>query len=661
MSRSGWLLGIALLATSPALAQPAGPPAAALDAFNDEYQDLWGRLAPTVEAHLEQEARTQLLAVHEVTSTREVTIRKVRAVKAALGGGPGFLTARSDRLELALPLRGGWTLEVDVDVRVRQKIGPWWATVGVPVRLIVDRIRLQSAVDLDASDPTHPVIRRLGTPQVDLRVRLRSRGFLYDVLFRLLSPIADRLAREAVTDALQGLTPSLSGHQGSPGPVPGAGAAPYTDSARPVPFQAIAANVAAKARRDNMPHGTLLVARMDVPAHDDWETAYGPGGAGNAGQPVDFTDLGDSAIWTGHYLAAEALRYGETGEAEALDNVRHALSGIGRLLDVYGGTGLLARVAAPQSSRVGQRIQRWGPYRQATLGGETWIAEEHNVISRDQYCGVFFGLTVALERVHDPAVRAECAARLRMMLDYLVAHEWWVDEDRPAFSLGPQGKLPTFWRGTAGQRLAYLLAGERVAPGRYAADLQEAGRVTPLAWLGEWLNTFSLDGYYKFNLSHATYYDYFRLETDPSRRADLLRAFGIVRRYIGHHRNPHFDLVATSADPSLRAAMFPQVREALRRFVTRNHRAVAPAVVDLSGVQWVTVSMPVQNGSSITTQTTRMPAEPLDIPLQEPEEHFLWQRSPFKPAHPNQGDPRAEKPGIDLTLPYWLGRSEGAF
>src|SRR5262245_40120125 len=36
---------------------------------------------------------------------------------------------------------------------------------------------------------------------------------------------------------------------------------------------------------------------------------------------VSYTHCGDSAIWTGHYLAAEAFRYAVTGSGDALDNV----------------------------------------------------------------------------------------------------------------------------------------------------------------------------------------------------------------------------------------------------------------------------------------------------------------------------------------------------
>src|SRR5687768_18016820 len=39
----------------------------------------------------------------------------------------------------------------------------------------------------------------------------------------------------------------------------------------------------------------------------------------------------DSAIWTGHYLAAESYRYAVTRDPAALENVRNALTGIENL------------------------------------------------------------------------------------------------------------------------------------------------------------------------------------------------------------------------------------------------------------------------------------------------------------------------------------------
>jgi hypothetical protein len=93
---------------------------------------------------------------------------------------------------------------------------------------------------------------------------------------------------------------------------------------------AISANVQAR----HLPFGTILDPIFSSPASDEI---------------VGYTRCGDSAIWTGHYLAAEAFRYQVTRTPEALDSVRKALAGVKSLSDVTG-TNLLARCLVPINS-----------------------------------------------------------------------------------------------------------------------------------------------------------------------------------------------------------------------------------------------------------------------------------------------------------------------
>jgi hypothetical protein len=45
----------------------------------------------------------------------------------------------------------------------------------------------------------------------------------------------------------------------------------------------------------------------------------------NSDQIAGYTRCGDSALWTGHYLAAEAFRYKVTQAPDALNNVKRAI------------------------------------------------------------------------------------------------------------------------------------------------------------------------------------------------------------------------------------------------------------------------------------------------------------------------------------------------
>jgi hypothetical protein len=208
------------------------------------------------------------------------------------------------------------------------------------------------------------------------------------------------------------------------------------------------------------------------------------------------------------------------------------------------------------------------------------------------------------------------------------------------------------------QKLAFLLIGEQVAPGRYRAELQRWGVVAETAWLGLWIATASPEKYYKFNLNHLALYNYFKLESDPGRYQDVLRGNAIIRRYTGHHHNPHLNLIQTSIDSSLSPVTHPSVREATRGFLKRNHRQVSPPIVDLSQIQFAPVPLVGPTGQS---HTVSLPTEPLPIELREYTSWFQWQRGPFTPAVANTGRDREERAGIDLVLPYWMGRHQGAF
>ncbi|MBO0800231.1 MAG: hypothetical protein J2P31_15530, partial [Blastocatellia bacterium] len=156
----------------------------------------------------------------------------------------------------------------------------------------------------------------------------------------------------------------------------------------------------------HLPYGTILDPVYASPDSD---------------QIVGYTRAADSAIWTGHYLAAEAFRYRVTGSAEALDNVRRAIASLRALVDITG-TDLLARCLIPVDSVYAPAIiaeESGHGIRQNFLNGREyyWIGDT----SRDQYMGVKFGLGVAYEMVDDAEIRSEITALFTRMLNFLLA------------------------------------------------------------------------------------------------------------------------------------------------------------------------------------------------------------------------------------------------
>jgi hypothetical protein len=667
------LLGVL---TATALAGPACAQQAAIDEFNRDMVNVWQSLRPGLQRVIALEVESQVKGLKKTSRRAKISVRDYRGMRFSLQGAPGMTQLGPDRVGFRVPVQGTWGFRVEATVRVKLRLGFLRPTLDVPIKLEVDRIKLESQATFDVTtDPLRPTLRQVGRPKVDFRLRLRSRNRFWKLLLSLIGPVGNRAVHRILDDALKALVPRLAGLQGFPGPVPADGAPALTDSGASTPFEEVARNVDARIRADHLPHGTLHNAYMDVPDLSSWVDAYRNGGAGSAGAVVGHESGGDAAIWTGHFLASQAFRYAaNNGDAEALAGVRQSLAGIGKLFAVNGDTGLLARDAAPTNSQIGRGIvARNYPYSQRRMiNGVEWIGRTgRHGITRDQYSGVVFGLSIAYDLVPDPAIRVEIARLNKMILDYLIARDWIVTEDRRPLDAGAGARGPVFWLGIVNQKLQFLLDGMRMNPGNgYDAEFNRAAPMVEFAWLQAWAATIGLDHYYKYNLAHNSYYNYFRLETDPARWRTMNRAYRIMRRYVGHHRNVYFDLLHTTIEPASRTVLFPASREGLRQFLQRHHREVAPAVVDLSNVVWQTFTFAGYSnpsvsagsvGTSVSTTTIQLPSEPLNFHQRAYTGNFHWQRSPLKAAKPNDGNPRLEKGGVDMVLPYWLGKSLGAF
>src|SRR4051794_12681247 len=131
---------------------------------------------------------------------------------------------------------------------------------------------------------------------------------------------------------------------------------------------AISANIQAR----HMPFGTLLDPIYASITSD---------------QIVGYTRCGDSALWTGAYLAAESFRYKVTQSADALKNVKSALAGLTGLSQVTGDN-RLARCMVLASSPYAAGIAR-EEAANTVVQNPPWIWVDNT--SRDQIVSAFFG------------------------------------------------------------------------------------------------------------------------------------------------------------------------------------------------------------------------------------------------------------------------------
>lgn len=373
-------------------------------------------------------------------------------------------------------------------------------------------------------------------------------------------------------------------------------------------------------QRRHLPHGTILDPVFKTP--DSEEIDY-------------YLRGGDSAIWTGHYLAAEAFRYRVTSEPEALENVQGALAGIRLLLDVTGND-VLARCVFPTNSPYAAQLiaeeNRHGIYRNTLNGQEYyWIGNT----SRDQYSGVFFGLGVAYDVVDNAQVRAQINVLVTRLLDCLVARSWSV--------VMPNGSISTTFSARPEQRLSFLQVGRHINPGRFHNLYTDHRRQN--YYLVNVSMGFDVledhNSYFKFNLDTINLYNLIRLEDDPSYRNDYLQAYETLRRTTDDHGNAHFNVI----DAVLRGKSSVRDAETL-------------ALLD----QWL-LRVPRRDAFLDWRGDARYPScggdracNPLPV-VNRIRTDFLWQRSPFLLFGGGSG--RIETAGIDYILPYWMARYYG--
>jgi len=377
-----------------------------------------------------------------------------------------------------------------------------------------------------------------------------------------------------------------------------------------------AAAISRNIRNRHMPFGTILDPVFRTPSSDEI---------------VGYSRCGDSAIWTGHYLAAEAFRYNVTRSADALDSVRISLRGLQSLVDVTG-TDLLARCIVPVSSPYAAAIieeEAHHGIHLSTLNGVPyyWVGNT----SRDQHCGMFFGLGVAFDVVDHATLRSEISALGTRLLDSLIRNGWNLRM--------PDGSISTSFLGRADQQLTLLQIGRQLNPAHFDTtyDLYRFFKASSVAIpiAAEVLDDHH--SYFKFNLNAINFYNLIRLESSSFKKF-YDQAYDLMRRTTDDHGNAHFNLV----DRALRGVK--DARDAATRSYLRDWllRPMRDPYVDL------------RDRYPACGQDLACKAIPI---LDRVRTDFLWQRSPFLLFGGGAGT--IEGASLDYILPYWMARFYG--
>ena len=376
-------------------------------------------------------------------------------------------------------------------------------------------------------------------------------------------------------------------------------------------FEALSIDATIQSR--HLPFGGILDPIFATPTSDDI---------------TGYTRCGDSAIWTGHYLAAESYRYSVTKDSAALANAQSALAYLKALVDVTG-TDVLARCIVPMNSNYAASITSQESANGIhSSGANYWIGNT----SRDEYLGVFFGLSVAYDLLGSPTQPAIQALATRM-LNFLIAHAWTI--------VMPDGSVSTTFVIRPDEQLGLLQVGRQVNSAQFASTYKS------LATFGSLLAALPVtvdaadvrDSYFKFNLDAINLFSLIRLETDSTLLGRYQAAYRIYRSAIQTHMNAHFNMIDRALNGA-DLARDPETVSYLAQWLLRPRRDF---YVDLAG-QYPSC---VNSGES---------CDPLPIPVRVPDE-FVWQISPFQLQYDGSG--LIEGGGIDYILPYWMARYYG--
>jgi hypothetical protein len=411
-SQAGWQTALAALGSGPAPTLPLTIEQPALDAWGDLVARTW----PVIRARVDGEILGMLRTRAASLSAGSLKIQQLRNIVIDTAAPPGFLAAPAGNAQgfgLQVPRAPGtWRLSFTADVgwSVTTTIAgfPITALIAVDVTCEISDVRVESWVTLDVSNASRPVIGNAGAPMANLRLSFSSSNSLLSQITTPLTSILDPVIRFALIGGASYAQREIGAALAQVPVLPwGTGAAPAASVPGAPPLRQVADEISVEIQRNHLPFDTLVQANFDQP------------GYGN-GQVAEWEGYGDSTIFTGHYVAAEAMRYDLTGDPHALAGAARAMRGIDACLEVAGQRGLLSRCVIPVASPHISSITSGWSYFVGSVGGVPTGSLED--ISRDQYLGVFMAGVQSFLRV--PQLRSQAQSQVSRMVDYLDGHDW---------------------------------------------------------------------------------------------------------------------------------------------------------------------------------------------------------------------------------------------
>lgn len=404
-----------------------------------------------------------------------------------------------------------------------------------------------------------------------------------------------------------------------------------------------------------------------------------------------YNDVGDSALFTGTYLAAEAWRYEATQSPDALANVISLVNALHIAWNVSGSPGWLARFAVPANSGPLLTSQFSSSnsfdHFNGSYNGQTYLWKGN--VSRDQYQGVVLGYSIAYDAISDEPTRELIRGDLVTFIQQLmmirsleptingipspvpIQTQYVVvtnqeplsivltsnsndDEFSGAllFSPEPFGVYPD--PTVAIQLSAAFEIALQVTQGIASWQTQyqqilafkEANIDSWLNIATDWVDTNSTCNgpYYGNNIAFEPMFNLARLESDPTRKAKIqsILAENMWSLGVEHDKQSWFAYIyAANID-----AGSPDALDAISMGNQQLAEFTPPPRVHL----------PVTNNLPGLANCPGTAAQAIDLGARVISD-FDWQRDPRQES--DTGNPSEVYPGVDYLCAYWLARQEG--
>ncbi len=436
--------------------------------------------------------------------------------------------------------------------------------------------------------------------------------------------------------------------------------------------------------------------------------------------PVAYGSVGDSAIWTGTYLAGEAIRYDVTGAPDAQEHIQTLTEAVHRLFQVTGFPGYMARYTAPMNTGDPLIDALYVPtkdfYHVVPFQGQDVFWRGNT--SRDQYVGVLMGYAHAYRALtsepHRQMIREDivalCTELIKERKDVTVTVRAYILDNWVEVPIPMDMQYVVMNPAETINGNPYIQIGSEEDPSDYEEskmlgfrefmpDLAEllkqipglgsliffpvprSGTAVMLATILR-IGILVTDGVPGYEDAHTTFKSFYDQHIDEltevmSQDVDLKQCWDSYYSW-NIVFEPLYTLIHLEEDPARRAAILQGALNTTRWPTIADHKNVffdyvyasqnpndpgMQPIIDDANAQLAQFPRPpqvahdVDNSSYGVSETCEELTATAVETRDRPGDYFVWQRNPFYLIRP--GNPLLTFPGVDFVFPYWMARRHG--